>query len=312
MIDSRLTQFIDGAGFDGLSTEPIPGAGSDRTYYRIRNSELSAVVMFGTGHGASMDDWIEVQSYLCDLGFGVPKVYSFDKSIPSAIVEDLGEFHQPEAEDYRFIVRELARMAILGGRDVAECPVIASRPFDFETFRWESEYFAENYLRDFRKLDVSTINSLFADFDDIAIRLSELPKYFTHRDFQSTNVTVIEGRVRIIDFQSAHYGPAEYDLASLLWDPYAQISDTSREKLITEYIDEFEKYEGAIDREQFAANLHLAAVSRLMQALGAFCFLSAVKGKLIFTAHITPAEIRLKKLLADNARFSRLAKAIFP
>ena len=312
MITSRLNDFIVNSGFDGWQIQPMGGAGSDRMFHRIQKGENSAVVMSGKGHGAQIADWLEVQRYLRGLGFGVPAVYAFDASVPALIVEDFGEFHQPEGNDYGLVVRELSRLAVFGGGSIAECSVVANRPFDFKAFRWESEYFAENYLRDFRKLDVDTINTLSADFDLIAEKLSLLPKYFTHRDFQSTNVAVIEDSVKIIDFQSAHYGPVEYDLASILWDPYVQISEVLRGKLILEYIDELEKYEGAFDREEFASNLELAAVSRLMQALGAFCFLSSVKGKLIFTAHIAPAEMRLKKLLADNPRVRRLEKTIFP
>ncbi|MGC9315548.1 MAG: hypothetical protein ACP5G4_07990, partial [bacterium] len=100
MITSKLNDFIVNSDFGGWQIQPMGGAGSDRVFYRIRKGENSAVVMSGNGHGAQIADWIEVQSYLRGLGFGVPKVYAFDKSIPSAIVEDFGEFHQPEAEDY--------------------------------------------------------------------------------------------------------------------------------------------------------------------------------------------------------------------
>ncbi|HDR91232.1 MAG TPA: hypothetical protein ENN75_03165 [candidate division Zixibacteria bacterium] len=312
MITSRLKDFIGDSDFGGWQIQSMGGAGSDRIFHRIQKGENSAVVMSRTGHGAHIEDWLEVQGYLHDLGFGVPNVYAHDVSIPAVIFEDFGEFHQPEENDYGLIVRELARLAVLGGRNIAECPVAANRPFDFQAFRWESEYFAEQYLLGFRKMDGELVNSLSSDFDLIAEKLSQLPKYFTHRDFQSTNVTVINGTVRIIDFQSAHFGPAEYDLASLLWDPYAQIPDDFHRNLISKYIDEFEKHGGFIDREEFASNLELAAVSRLMQALGAFCFLSSVKGKLMFTAHIPAAEMRLKKLLAGNGRFEKLKKAIFP
>jgi len=300
MTTEYLQLFIDNSGFKGYKIEHIRGAGSDRSFHRLTKESSSVVMMSGGGHGGSIEDWVEVQRFLHSLGFGVPKIFAYDIAIPAAIVEDLGECRPPELYEYELVVRELARLAVIAGENISKCPTVANRPFDFEAFRWESTYFTEQYLRGYRKLDESLINRLSEDFDRIAKYLSNLPKYFTHRDFQSTNVLLVDKCVRIIDFQSAHFGPAEYDLASMLWDPYADIPADARVRLVESYLDEFEGQAGKIDRKLFMENLETAAISRLMQALGAFCFLSAIKGKLMFCAFISPAEKRLRGLLARN------------
>jgi len=297
MIDERLKELLAEAGFDSATAERLPGAGSDREFHRIHRSEKSAILMTGAGHGAAIDDWVEIQRYLLHLGFCVPELFAANLEIPAALVEDLGGFTAPSLREYPTIVRELARLAVIGGERIADCPVVANRCFDFEAFRWESTYFAERYLRDYRRIEREIIETFAPSFDAIATELASLPKYFTHRDFQSTNVSVIDGRVRIIDFQSARHGPAHYDLASLLWDPYVEIPADARRSLIEIYMDEFERLTGKIDREDFEHTLLLAAKSRLMQALGAFCFLSDVKGKTAFRKYIPNAERLFNGLL---------------
>ena len=47
-----------------------------------------------------------------------------------------------------------------------------------------------------------------------------------HRDFQSRNIMILGDRHYLIDFQGARKGPIQYDLASLLIDPYVELPDT--------------------------------------------------------------------------------------
>lgn len=303
MIRGKLRDFIDKAGFGGAEIELLPGAGSDRTFHRLKTPDSTAILMSGTGHGADIADWATIQRFLHYLDFGVPELYAFDEAVPAAIVEDLGDFPPPAIEDYHAIVIELARLTVIAGGEIDKCPVVANRPFDTDAFRWESTYFSKRYLRDYRGIDEKEITELAPEFDALAGKLSRIPKFFCHRDFQSTNVCILDGRVRIIDFQSAHHGPAGYDLASLLWDPYIEMPQDARLPLIERYLDEFESLSKPIDRGGFRANLELLAISRLMQALGAFCFLSDIKGKPKFRAHIPTAETRLKSLLEKHAMF---------
>ena len=55
--------------------------------------------------------------------------------------------------------------------------------------------------------------------------------FFIHRDFQSRNILVSQGRIGVIDWQGGRLGPLEYDLASLLIDPYVSIPHPVRDKI---------------------------------------------------------------------------------
>ncbi len=296
----------------GADIQLMPGAGSDRNFFRVRDRGRSAIIMSGAGHGAAIEDWVEIEKFLSELGFGVPRIFAYNPSIPAVLIEDLGEMSRLSPADYRLIVPELARLAVIAGRKITRCPVVADRPFDRKAFRWESRYFTEEFLIGYRKISREKIEPMLEKFDRIAGKLAELPKAFCHRDFQSSNVSVADGKVRIIDFQSAKYGPLEYDLASLLWDPYAELSAKFREELIDIYLQALGKLEAPIDSAEFRKNLEIAAISRLMQALGAYCFLSRAKGKSDFEKYIQPAERRFLSLLrksGENREFFSLLRS---
>ena len=65
--------------------------------------------------------------------------------------------------------------------------------------------------------------------------LGDLPRVLVHRDFQSQNIIVRNGQAHLIDFQGMRPGLAEYDLASLLYDPYVTLSADERTQLLEYY-----------------------------------------------------------------------------
>ena len=111
-----------------------------------------------------------------------------------------------------------------------------------------------------------------------------------HRDFQSQNVLINRGEAWLIDFQGLRPGLAQYDLASLVYDPYMELEAASREELINGYISKVLDAGGEIEPD-FRRTLDLCAMQRLMQALGAYGFLGLVKERRAFLEHI-PAALR--------------------
>jgi len=100
----------------------------------------------------------------------------------------------------------------------------------------------------------------------------------------------------LLDFQGARFGPLHYDPASLLLDPYVELTDAMQEKLLDFYLEQLGKLM-PVDRSTFLNDYRIIAVHRNMQMLGAFAFLSLVKGKTYFTAYMPAAVKSLKKLL---------------
>jgi aminoglycoside/choline kinase family phosphotransferase len=118
-----------------------------------------------------------------------------------------------------------------------------------------------------------------------------------HRDFQSQNIIVRNGQAHLIDFQGMRPGLAQYDLASLLFDPYVDLPASERAELIAYYCEQFGN--GRRAEADFEAILRLCAMQRLMQALGAYGFLGLVKHHKAFLEYVPVALGSLRALLAD-------------
>jgi aminoglycoside/choline kinase family phosphotransferase len=111
---------------------------------------------------------------------------------------------------------------------------------------------------------------------------------FLHRDVQSRNIMLRNGRPYFIDFQGGRIGPVQYDLASLLIDPYVQLRADDQAGLYDYAAARFAR-SLAIDPDGFRQGYEHCALSRNLQALGAFAFLARVKHKPRFESYIPAA-----------------------
>ena len=161
--------------------------------------------------------------------------------------------------------------------------------FDRDYYNWERELFSKHFLSDRHRMEMP--EAVNEELVKVAERLLKEPLVLVHRDFQSTNIIWDNDRMAIIDFQGMREGAAAYDLASLLYDPYENLSDSERSAL-TELYAKKSGYDGIKD------SLPYAAIQRLVQCIGAYARLDGI-GKCEFSAHIVPAMERLLGLADD-------------
>ncbi len=171
--------------------------------------------------------------------------------------------------------------------------------FNAALYRWEQKYFFENCLGRYFKVSESKRKELAAlpGLREITKYLSGSPRVLVHRDFQSQNIIIQDGQANLIDFQGMRPGLAEYDLASLLFDPYAHLTESERAELMTYYHDGRDK-SGVTCGQDFDSRLRLCAMQRLMQALGAYGFLGLVRGQKNFLQYIPRAVRSLRDTVA--------------
>src|SRR5205823_2382095 len=111
--------------------------------------------------------------------------------------------------------------------------------FDRDLLLWELEHFKEWLLLADRQaqLTVDDEAQLRSGFAAIAGELAESPRCFVHRDYQSRNLMIQEGRgLRLLDFQDALLGTRAYDLVALLRDSYVELDAELLDDLITDYV----------------------------------------------------------------------------
>jgi aminoglycoside/choline kinase family phosphotransferase len=117
---------------------------------------------------------------------------------------------------------------------------------------------------------------------------------------------VKNNKVYFIDFQGARSGPLQYDLASLLIDPYVNLKNKIRDELL-QYA--MEKLQINLDeRENFLQCYHYCSLTRNMQFLGAFSFLSQTKKKKKFEQYIPDSIQSLKQIITDLNMDNKIPK----
>ena len=130
------------------------------------------------------------------------------------------------------------------------------------------------------------------DLEHVAAVIRKEPLVLVHRDMQSSNVLIHRGKPVFIDFQSMRLGPAVYDIASLLCDPYVMLPINHQLRLLACYA---ARFSGARDVQP--AFWH-AAIERLEQALGAYARLAAAPGTGRFASYVAPALTMMKRALS--------------
>ena len=114
----------------------------------------------------------------------------------------------------------------------------------------------------------------------------------------------------LIDYQGLRWGLPEYDLASMIYDPYSEFTAAETDDLIAFYFSLKEEAGDSESKADFEKRLTQCAMQRLMQALGAYGFLSEVKGKTEFLAHIPTAKKRLLELSRKEGGLPGLAAVL--
>jgi len=294
---------------DGKGRGVLVGkGGSDRSYFRVNIGGAFRILMTGPAGDSRFSDHMDIQAFLVRHGFPAAALLGRDDASASAFFEDLGDDrlydwikfnHDPAQVEamYKQVLEAVARLhnGIAGKAD--ELPMLPDRQFDFMHLRWESGYFLERFALGVRGKDMRDDAELNKDLDRLADCVAAFPRTLVHRDLQSQNIMIPpDGRPRFVDVQGMRMGPAAYDIASLLWDPYAPLEDGLRRTLVDFYI-----ACAGLDAEAFLPTLLPCRLQRHMQALGAYGFLAQVKGKRHFLAHI-PEALRLLKEETAQAR----------
>lgn len=297
--------------------ERITGHGSDRTFTRVKETELSAVLMQSPPHDEEFDRFVAVSGFLHAHGFGGPRVWHADRERRAAVLEDLGRrslhamVHEAGlAADrieaiYRNVLDRLVDLQVRGSRlaEAGACPEAWDRRLDYGMLRWETDYFRARFLRDAAGMGEAELAALDEEFEALARSVDAQPVVLLHRDFQSQNILLQGDTVRLVDVQGMRRGPLLYDVMSLLRDAYVDLPEALREELL-----EFHRVRLAaaggppLDRAAHRAMAVGAGLQRNMQALGAFGFLSGVKGKVAYRDHIPLGLRHLRAGLEEAAR----------
>ncbi len=297
-----------------VSVEAILKGGSGRKFWRVNIADRSLILVRYSEERPENSYFVEIASFLARVGVRVPNIYFHTPADGLILMEDAGgtdlwSFRNDSWLQRRALYQRTLDQALILHTRAHAAP---KRPhlqaeFDVALYKWEQDYFIEHCLQ--RHFGLST-----EDVDrhvnrgrllQITEHLAAQPRCLVHRDFQSQNIIIRDGDACLIDFQGLRPGLAQYDLASLLFDPYVTLTDAEREELLHHYLSGLHG-PGPHDEAHFMALFDLCAMQRLMQALGAYGKLGHTDHREEFLEHIPVAIPRLCEVLGRIAGMESL------
>lgn len=315
--------YAESFGLTPLSVHPLPGAGSNRRYFRItspadseRNLMPSTLVGVVGTEADENKAFIELSRHFASHGLPVPHVHAVSADGMVYLQDDLGD-----QSLYALIMSDRNADGTLGTKAMeaaaktmrllphiqfsthGQAEVFAScypqREMDRTNVMFDLNYFKYNFLK-FHPVEFNEYK-LQADFEAFASNLlSDDSDTFLYRDFQSRNVMLRDGQPFFIDFQGGRRGPVYYDVASFLWQSSARLSQSDRMKLIDVYLEELSTL-CPVDKDHFTANLQSFLLFRTLQVLGAYGYRGLWEKKEYFIKSIPFAMDNLADELSSGA-----------
>ncbi|MBS1663544.1 MAG: phosphotransferase [Bacteroidetes bacterium] len=289
--------------------EKIPQSGSNRIYFRIRTGAGSYIATYNDNVRENKT-FIHYSRHFLARGCPVPAIYAVNEANTIYLQEDFGDtslLNELEKQGHNDAVyalfqqslRELARLQIQGDSGLDYDWAITSREFGKQAILSDLLYF-KYYFLDTLQIPYDK-EKLIDDFEALSTYLTHVDhKYFMFRDFQSRNIMISGGKVHFIDYQGGMKGALQYDVASMLWQAKAELSDEWKDSLLEYYMDNVETIlDKKIDRNRFVSQYNGYVLIRLLQVLGAYGFRGLFERKAHFLISI-PLALRNFKWFLGN------------
>ncbi len=311
-----------GTDIQDIRIRKLAGDGSDRAWFRAVPETFSqngkkpgsvvicdhGICLPGSDTRAQLDAFVHIGSHLFKQKVPVPAILAHDAFAGQVLLEDLGDTHLADlvqqAKD-RFTIKQIYQkvidLLVLFSKKGADrfdpawtCQTTTySRSLILEK---ECRYFMDAFVNGYLKMNHS-FNDVADAFSFVAQKALEGSfQGLMHRDCQSRNIMVRNDTFYFIDFQSARTGPFQYDLASLLIDPYVTLPRQVQKDLVSYAMDRL-GLGSKTERHRFTQCFLFCCLTRNLQMLGAFAHLSRVKKKNEFEAYIPAAVATLKQLI---------------
>ena len=265
-------------GYGDWGLSHLRGDASTRQFARLTHPAKGTAIIMHTPpdlmHNQSA--FVQIANLLTSHGLCAPGLLASDLPAGMMIVDDLGETDIATAitagADETALYTEITNLLTKLARIAPPTDLAALSPETAATLLapYFDHYAPMTSAPDRTKLETA-IHDAFADITS--------PFTLSLRDFHSENLIWRPhkkgtDRIGLIDFQDAFAAPAEYDLASLLWDARRDVTKSTRAHCLHQFAQLIDK-----DPDTVAANAHLLSLQRNLRILGIFARLAKVDGK---------------------------------
>lgn len=309
-----------------VSIDKIPQSGSNRIYFRIYTNEKSFIATYNNNIKENQT-FINFSRHFFAAHCPVPQILAANEDNSIYIQEDFGDvsllnkLEESGSNGYVYALFEkslkaLAHLQIKGDHNLDYNWCITSKEFGKQAILSDLLYF-KYYFLDTLQIPYDK-EKLIDDFETLSAYLTFADhKYFMFRDFQSRNIMIKNEEVHFIDYQGGMKGALQYDVASMLWQAKAALSDEWKNNLLHYYISCAEdQLQTKIDRTRFVSQYNGYVLIRLLQVLGAYGFRGLFERKAHFLTSIPLGLKNLKgflpqkKIDLDLPEFERLLNLI--
>src|SRR5690242_5801530 len=293
-----------------IAFQQLPRSGGDRVYFRITTEVKSYIATYDENISESKT-FLYFTEHFAKIGAPVPEIYFTSEDFKMYVEQDFGpvsllnELEKHGENDYVFSLfqkslKALAQMQINGLKDLDLSYCLTSKKFGRQAILSDLLYF-KYYFLDTLKIPYDK-EKLVKDFETLSTYLTKVEhKFFMFRDFQSRNIYIQNEEVHFIDYQGGMRGALQYDVASLLWQARANLSDEWKNFLLDYYMDCVEEIlQKPLDRQRFVNQYNGYVLIRLMQVLGAYGFRGIFERKAQFLTSIPLALSNIKWFLSNR------------
>ena len=294
-----------------ISIEKLPKSGGDRIYFRISIDSQNYIATYNINLKEN-NTFLYFTKHFKNIDAPVPQILAINIEGTIYIQEDFGTmcllniletngYSENTKGLYKKTLKALAHLQIKGDEALNYDECITSKEFGKQAILSDLLYF-KYYFLDTLKIPYDK-EKLGDDFEALSSYLNHADyKYFMFRDFQSRNIMIKNEQPFFIDYQGGMKGALQYDVASLLWQAKADLSDEWKEELLNYYIDCIEaEMNTIVDRLRFTSQYNGYVLIRLLQVLGAYGFRGLFERKAHFLTSIPLALKNLKSFLLNYA-----------
>ena len=287
-------------GTDRLEIHPLLPEASTRRFYRVESGQLQKkIAIHAPPATENNEQFVAMDQIFRQHEVPVPEIHATNLEQGFFLVEDFGSFEFLEVyqsskqRSYAIGLALDALVAIQRTEDSRVPPYTRQRLLD------ELNIFEEWCCSKMLGTSAKPLNDIA---QSLTTEIDLQPKVTVHRDYHSRNLLLDGDRLGIVDFQDALVGSCVYDLASLMYDCYFEHNHDEIEK----WIDRFRTLLADADlpciqpRPAFVRALEVAAVQRMLKAVGIFCRLWFTQRKKTHLQYVLPVLDRIVTLAYRN------------
>ncbi len=287
---------------------------SFRRYFRIdQHLAGSCIIMDAPPDKEDCQAFVKVAGLMAEAGLPAPRVLAWDASAGFMLLSDLGAqtmmevivppvavdaIALPTAANYELYVQAVNALVRW---QLSSKPGVLPQ-YDDALLSRELALFPDWYVAQHRNFAMTAAQQATLDDAFQHIKASNLQslggaQVFVHRDYMARNLMINDGKLGVLDFQDAVYGPITYDIASLMRDAFLTWEEDFVLDITVRYWQQARAAGLPVgdDFGEFYRAVEWMGLQRHLKILGIFARLTLRDGK--------------PKYLADTPRFIKYVRA---